>query len=295
MDVFEELVRERSARRPCALATIVNVQGSVPASDHAKMLVRADGSIVGTVGGGAAEGEVIVKACEAMKDGKPRMVSFNLHDNPLMDSGMVCGGALDVFVEPFRPAVSAYLFGGGHVGLVTARLAQSVGFEVEVIDDRPEFANAERFPEARAVHAGPWEEVTAKLAPDERALIFIATRGHAHDTKVLSWALTTPAGYIGMIGSKRKVQTVFNKIRTQNVPAERLARVHAPVGLNIGADTPEEIAVSVVAEMIAHIRGAEAVSSRFMADLDTPRRTAKGADGDGDATPAEQVSGLGAA
>lgn len=293
MDVYEELVRERTARRGCALATIVNSHGSIPGSDRAKMLVRADGSIVGTVGGGAAEGKVIAVALDAIKTGKPELVSFNLHDNPLLDNGMVCGGTLEIYVEPFRPTVSAYLFGGGHVGLVTARLAQFVGYEVEVIDDRPEFANAERFPEARAVHAGPWQEVTARLSPDEHALIFIATRGHAFDAEILAWALTTPASYIGMIGSRRKVHTVYNKLRAEGVAAEQLARVNAPVGLSIEADTPEEIAVSVLAEMIAHVRGASTVTSRSMAELAPLAEATNSVTADTDASAKKRIKGLG--
>ena len=281
MDVFEELLKERDARRGCALATIVKAHGSIPASDRAKMLVKADGSIVGTVGGGAAEGQVIAQALETLKTGRPDLVSFNLHDNPLLDNGMVCGGTLDVYIEPFRPTVSAYLFGGGHVGLVTARLAHLIGYEFEVIDDRPEFANAERFPEARATHAGAWQDVTAKLEPNDQSLIFIATRGHAFDAEVLNWALTTPASYIGMIGSSRKCRTIYSKLRTEGVSDEQLARVNAPVGLNIAADTPEEIAVSVIAEMIAHVRGAENVNSRSMADFaPPPQATEKTASGD---------------
>jgi xanthine dehydrogenase accessory factor len=272
MDVFKELIKERDAGRACALATIVNAQGSIPASNTAKMLVREDGTIAGTVGGGLAEGKVIDEAREVMTTGKPRMISFNLHDNPLLDAGMVCGGSLDVFVEPYLPPISVYLFGGGHVGLVTGDLAHRIGYEVEVIDDRPEFANTDRFPWARKVHTGPWAESMAKLAPDPRSLIFIATRGHIFDTEVLSWAVASPAGYIGMIGSRRKIQTVQGKLRAAGVPAELLARVHAPVGLDIGADTPEEIAVSVLAEMIAHVRGARAIetASRTIADLAQP-------------------------
>lgn len=259
MDVYEELIRERDAGRACVLATIVNVVGSIPSYNSAKMLVRGDGSIVGTIGGGPAEAEVIQVARQLLKNGKPRMISFHLHERPDMDSGMVCGGSLDVFVEPIRPAPVAYLFGAGHVGMVTARAARLAGFEIEVIDDRAGFVNVERFPGARALHVGPMAEVTAALAPNKQALIFIATRCHEMDGEVLKWAVGTPAGYVGMIGSKRKVLTVFNHLKAEGVAAERLAEVHAPVGLAIGAETPEEIAISVVAEMIAHVRGAAAV------------------------------------
>lgn len=261
MDVYEELVRERASGRSCALATIVNVVGSIPSYHAAKMLVRSDGSIVGTIGGGPAEAEVIQVARQVLKGGKPRMISFHLHERPELDSGMVCGGSLDVFIEPIRPMPVAYLFGAGHVGVMTARAARLAGFDIEVIDDRASFANAERFPDARAVHVGPMAEVTARLQPNDQALIFIATRCHEMDGEVLQWAVGTPAGYVGMIGSKRKVLTVFNHLRAEGVTAEQLARVRAPVGLDIGSETPEEIAISVVAEMIAHVRGAEVASA----------------------------------
>ncbi|WP_319567115.1 XdhC family protein [Cohaesibacter marisflavi] len=197
------------------------------------------------------------------------MISFNLHDNPLMDSGMVCGGSLDIFVEPFLPAVTLYMFGGGHVGLVTAELAHRVGYKVVVIDDRAEFANEKRFPFAERTLAGSWQERMEELEPNASSIIFIATRGHICDKDVLAWAVKTPASYIGMIGSKRKIRTINSKLLEAGISAEQLSRVHAPVGLDIGADNPEEIAVSVVAQMIAHVRGAEGLvgQARTIGDL----------------------------
>ncbi len=258
MDVYEELLRQRSEGRSCALATIVNVVGSVPSHASAKMLVRDDGSIVGTVGGGPAEGRAITVAREVLKSGKPQMISITLHDNPKMDSGMVCGGSLDIFVEAILPAQVVYLFGAGHVGIITAGLVHTIGLDLTVVDDRPEFANKERFPHARQIHAGDLKAIVSGLKPDSRALVFIATRSHEFDGEILSWALGTPAGYIGMMGSRRKILTIARKLMAEGVTPEQFARVHAPVGLNIGADTPEEIAVSVVADMIAHIRDAKA-------------------------------------
>jgi xanthine dehydrogenase accessory factor len=258
MDVYEELVRERSEGRSCALATIVNAVGSIPSYATAKMLVREDGTIVGTIGGGGAEGDVIEEAKGVIATGKPKMVSFKLHGNPKLDTGMVCGGNLDVFIEPIVPTPVLYLFGAGHVGAVTARMARLAGLEVEVIDDRPEFASKERFPDARAVHAEDFGLAMTRLRPNCRSLIFIATRCHELDGFVLRWAVGTPASYIGMIGSKRKVITVFKELTAQGVATEQFDRVHAPVGLDINATTPEEIAIAVVAEMVACIRNAAA-------------------------------------
>jgi xanthine dehydrogenase accessory factor len=258
MDVYEELIRERSAGRTCALATIVNAVGSVPSQATAKMLLREDGTIVGTVGGGAAEAAVIKEAMEVLATGRPKLVHFDLHENPRMDIGMVCGGSLKVFIEAIRPAPVAYLFGAGHVGALTAAAARIARIDVEVIDDRPEFACAERFPGVRAIHAGDVEATLANLKPNANALIFIAGRSHELDARALRWAVETPAFYIGMIGSRRKVQFIYHKLRNEGVSDEQLGRVHAPVGLNIGAATAEEIAISVVAEMVAEIHRHEA-------------------------------------
>ncbi len=268
MDVYEELIRERSAGRVCALATIVNAVGSVPSYATAKLMLRADGTIVGTVGGGAAEAAVIEEAKLALASGKPRLVEFDLHENPRMDIGMVCGGSLKVFIEPIRPAPVAYLIGAGHVGALTAAAARIARIDVEVVDDRPEFACPERFPNARAIHAGDIGATLAGLKPDCNALIFIAGRSHELDARALRWAVDTPAFYIGMIGSRRKVQFIYHKLRNEGVTDEQLARVHAPVGLNIGAATPEEIAISVVAEMVAEIRHVEAARSLMSAMTD---------------------------
>lgn len=190
------------------------------------------------------------------------MVSFDLHENPRMDIGMVCGGTFDLFIEAIRPTPVAYIFGAGHIGALTARAAALARIEVEVIDDRPEFACAERFPDARAIHAEDFDAAMAKLQPDRRSLIFIAARGHEYDARVLRWAVETPAAYIGMIGSKRKILTIYRKLRADGVTDEQLDRVHAPVGLNIGACNPEEIAIAVVAEMIACIR--ETAAARLL-------------------------------
>jgi xanthine dehydrogenase accessory factor len=258
MDVYEELLRERSAGRVCVLATIVNAVGSVPSQATAKLLLRADGPIVGTVGGGAAEAAVIAEAKQVLVSGRPKLATFDLHENPRMDIGMVCGGSLNVFIEAIKPAPVAYLIGAGHVGTLTAAAARIARIDVEVIDDRPEFACAERFPGARAIHDGDIDATLASLTPDANALIFIAGRSHELDARALRWAVDTPAFYIGMIGSKRKVQFVYHKLKTDGVTDEQLSRVHAPVGLNIGATTPEEIAIAVVAEMVASIRRVEA-------------------------------------
>ena len=257
MDIYEEIVRLRREGRRGALATIVNVQGSIPSFATAKMLVRDDGSIVGTIGGGCVEAEVWQNAREVIQEQKPRTLSFNLNHNPGYDTGLICGGTLQIFVEPVLPAAMLYIFGAGHVGLNVYRVARIAGFEVVVVDDREAFANRERFPEAHEIHAEQMDTLLKQLTPPATAFIVIVTRGHRDDMRVLHWAVDTPAQYIGMIGSKRKVVTIYRELQKQGVPAEKFDRVHAPIGLSIGATNPEEIAVSIVGELIAFRRGCE--------------------------------------
>jgi len=258
MDIYEEIVRQRQEGRSCALATIVNTQGSIPSFSSAKMLVRDDGSIVGTIGGGAAEFEVIQAARQVIEEEKPRSVSFDLNKRPGVDAGMVCGGSLEIYIEPVIVAPTLYLFGAGHVGYSTYRIARSAGFDVVVIDPRAAFANSERYPDAKEILVIDIETAAARLSPSPSSYILIFTPSHMMDMQVLRWAVTTPARYIGMMGSKRKVTGIFHELQKEGVPAERFKAVHAPVGLDIGAQPPEEIAVSVVAEMIACRRRSQA-------------------------------------
>ncbi len=257
MDIYEEIVRLRQQGRRGAVATIVNVRGSVPSFETAKMLVRDDGSIVGTVGGGCVEAEVWRAAREVMEKEKPRTLSFNLNEDPRFDTGLVCGGTLDVFVEPVLPAASLYIFGAGHVALNLYKTAKSAGFDVTVVDDRELYANRERFPDAKEIIAEDFDQAMARLSLKETALVVIATRGHKDDMRVLRWAVQTPARYVGMIGSKRKTITIFRELVKEGIPEKLFERVHAPVGLDIGAITPEEIAVAITAELIAVRRRVE--------------------------------------
>ena len=257
MDLYEEIVKLRREGRRGALATIINVRGSIPSFNTAKMLVRDDGSIVGTVGGGCVEADVWQAAREVMEQEKPRALTFNLNQNPKDDTGLVCGGTLEVYVEPVLPVPVLYLFGAGHVAHAIYRVANIAGFDVVVIDDRDAYANSERFPQAREVIADDFDKATSKLELTESSYIAIVTRGHRDDMRVLRWAVQTPARYVGMIGSKRKVLTIYKELEQQGLPPALFQKVTAPIGLEIGAVTPEEIAVAVVAEMIAFKRGVD--------------------------------------
>jgi xanthine dehydrogenase accessory factor len=256
MDIFEEIARLRKEGRKAALATIINVQGSVPSYETSKILIRDDGSILGTVGGGCVEADVWSAAQDVMREEKPRRMHFNLNENPDADQGLVCGGSLDIFIEPILAMPMLYLFGGGHVSLSISQIASLAGFETTVVDDRRAFANKERFPEAVETYAGEWEESFARLHLSDFSYVVIATRGHKGDLTCLRWALTTPARFIGMIGSKRKLIEFAKVLAAEGVSDEQFERIHSPVGLDIGALTPGEIAVAVVAEMVAVRRNA---------------------------------------
>jgi xanthine dehydrogenase accessory factor len=251
MDIYEQIVKLRQEGRRGAVATIVSAQGSIPSFKTAKMLVRDDGSIVGTIGGGCVEAEVWQAAREVMESEKPRTLSFNLNQNPKYDTGLICGGTLDVFLEPILPPATLYIFGAGHVALNLYKTASNAGFEVNVVDDRETYANRERFPDAADVIAEDFDQAMARVKPGDSAYIVIATRGHHDDMRVLRWAVQTPAQYIGMIGSKRKTIAIFRELLKEGIPEQLFERIHAPVGLDIGAVTPEEIAVAITAELIA--------------------------------------------
>ena len=257
MDLYEEIVALRRQGRRGAVATIVSARGSIPSFKTAKMLVRDDGSIVGTIGGGCVEAEVWQVAREVMESEKPRTLSFDLNHDPKYDTGLVCGGTLEVFVEPVLPPASLYIFGAGHVAVNLYHAAQTAGFDVTVIDDRESYANRDRFPAAKEVIAEDFEKAMARIEPSEASYIVITTRGHRDDMRVLRWAVQTRARYIGMIGSKRKTISIFRELTKEGISAHLFDRVHAPVGLDIGAVTPEEIAVAITAELIAIRRNSE--------------------------------------
>ena len=255
-DVFEELVRLRRAGRKCALATIVQVNGSIPSYESAKMLIRDDGSMLGTVGGGCVEAEVWTAGREVIESEKPKHLSFTLNQDAAYENGLICGGQLNVFVEPVVPQPRAVIFGAGHISKSLARVARTAGFATVIVDDRDAFACRDRFPEADEIFAEDYEAVFPKLSIGASSYLIVVTRGHRDDLRVLRWAVTTPARYVAMIGSKRKVIGVVKELEKEGVPREAFERLFAPMGLDIGAVTPEEIAVSVVAEMIAVRRGA---------------------------------------
>ena len=251
MDIYDEIVRLRRLGQKCAVATIVQVNGSIPSYESAKMLVREDGSIAGTIGGGCVEAEVWTAAREVLETDKPRHLNFSLGQDAAYDNGLICGGQLNIFIEPIAPQPRAFIFGGGHVSKSISKVAHMAGFATVIVDDREAFANKERFPEADEVYADEYEKVFPQITVTSTSYLVIVTRGHRDDMRVLRWAVETPAKYIAMIGSKRKTISVVKELEKEGLPRHLFEKIFAPMGLEIGAETPEEIAISVVAEMIA--------------------------------------------
>ena len=256
MDIYEQIVQLRREGRRGAIATITNAHGSIPSFQTAKMLVRDDGSIAGTIGGGCVEAEVWQAAREVMEEEKPRSLTFNLNNNPKYDTGLVCGGTLEIFIEPVLSPALLYIFWRRPRRLQPVQDRDHGGIRGHR-DRRPRIVCQSRaLPDAREVIAGNFDEVTARLDPPEGSYIVIVTRGHRDDMRVLRWAINARARYLGMIGSRRKTISIYKELEKEDVPAEKFANIHAPIGLEIGAVTPEEIAVAIVAEMIAERRHA---------------------------------------
>jgi len=276
MDLFEEIVRMRKAGQRGALATIVHTNGSIPSYESSRMLVREDGSIAGTIGGGCVEADVWAAAREVMAKESPRKMVFQLNNEASYDNGLICGGTLEVFVEPLLPQPVAYIFGGGHISMALAKSASSAGFGIVVIDDREQFANQERFPMAQEIFLS-YQEAFTRIQPNPSSYLVIVTRGHRDDMRVLAWAVRTQARYIGMIGSKRKVLSVYQALEKEGYTPEEFSRVFAPMGLEIGALSPEEIAISITAELVTVRRNAHSAQHKKIqrAARETAASTAK--------------------
>lgn len=345
MDIYTEIIEALKGEERLALATLIHRVGSAPRAQGAKYLIRADGRTAGSIGGGCVEAEVWQEAQEVLREDKRKVLHFRLTPEDSAGSGMICGGNIDIFLEPLKagflkiyqeikrikqeggagilatlissdesisygdgtklliitsgerfgsllgekgleeevvkeserllkekkpevrvflkgdkkievllePILSeptVFLFGAGHISQQLAPLAKKVDFKVVVIDDREMFANFERFPEADEVLVTEFERSFDQLSVDESSYLVIITRGHLYDEIVLEQALKTRARYIGMIGSRKKIQTLFNHLLEKGVSKEDLNRVHAPIGVEIHAETPEEIAISIIAELI---------------------------------------------
>jgi xanthine dehydrogenase accessory factor len=248
-EIYQELVRLTSQGERAVIATIVASRGSAPRKAGAKMLIRANGTFIGSVGGGTIEEKVKEEAGEVLRTGESKMMHFDLSGTG-EDAAMICGGQADVFLEPVLPAETLYLCGAGHIAQSTAVMGKMLGFRVVVIDPRPEYNNKEKLPDADLLIVEDFERAFTRLSIDENGYIIIYTPGHVSDETCLHFAVGTVAGYIGMIGSKKKVLEIKQRLTKKGVTPEQLDRVHAPIGIPIGAETPDEIAVSILAEVI---------------------------------------------
>jgi xanthine dehydrogenase accessory factor len=250
-DLYEEIVELRSRGQRAALATIIVSKGATPRKDSAKMLVYEDGRRWGTIGGGFTEAEVCRQALIALKTGRSKLLSYDLTGLDHEESALVCGGSMQVYVEPILSDPVLFIFGAGFISKAVAEAVRPIGFKVAIIDDRIEQANPEQFPMADFLYVAPWEEVLKKLPVNDSSYLFIATRSPALDQICLRFALQSPARYIGMLGSFNKNQPLFHSLESEGIDPAQFKRVCVPVGIDIGAETAEEIAASMAAELIA--------------------------------------------
>jgi len=251
VNIFEEIIKAQRAKRDFAVATVVKAEGSAPRRDTAKMLVFADGSTIGTIGGGVLEAKVISDAREALKKGESRLVRYGLDQEKEGSLPMICGGDMEIFIEAYKTKPQLIIAGAGHVGKALSTMAAFIGFEITVIDDRKEWANRERFPEANEIIVTPdMAKGLEDCSIGDDSYIVIATRGHSNDKEALKGALKRDARYVGMIGSTNKVKEVFRQFIEEGTDRGTLEKVHAPIGLDLGGQTPEEIALSILAEIL---------------------------------------------
>jgi len=250
-DLYEEIVQLLSNGTRAALATVIAGKGATPRKDSAKMLIYEDGGQRGTIGGGSMEAEVCREAQLLIETGKPKLLKFDLTNIDPEESALVCGGSMQVYVEPILPDPTLFIFGAGHVSRAVAVAVRPLGFKTIIVDDRAKYANPDRFPEADAIYSDGWEASFEKLVINRNSNIFIATRAHQFDLLCLRFAVQSAARYIGMLGSRKKAKTLLDQLEREGIDAAEFQRVFVPAGLDIGSETPEEIAVSIAAELIA--------------------------------------------
>lgn len=295
LDLLEQILPRLRAGETIALCTVVAARGSTPQQRGAKMAVLTTGQSLGTLGGGCVEAEVRTQALQQIASGQSKTLSFRLDHDYGWDDGLICGGIMDIHIdvlnglaaaekfqsivdsianripadfsfayslegsqqiyrEEILPPPNLVIAGAGHVGCALAAIMRKLDFDITIIDDRADLVTSDRFPEARRI-IGDVESELAHLRIDPQTYVVIVTRGHRHDGRALGAVIQSPAQYIGLIGSKRKIRTIFGDLHEQGIPFEKLTAVHAPIGLAIGAISVNEIAVSIAAELIAVRRG----------------------------------------
>ena len=245
MDIFKEIVSLKSEGIPAVVTTVVEVEGSAPGKPGARMIVKKDGTTVGTIGGGAIEKRITEEALTMMQSRGTRLLKYELKD-----IGMVCGGGMSVFLEPLVDAHPLIIFGAGHIGAALSKIGAMLGFTTVVVDNRPEFASEEKLPWADRVIAGDYQKALHDLSFSDTTYVVILTHRHAHDFEILEYCIEQPFSYLGMIGSRKKVGKAFDQLREKGVTEADIKRIHAPIGLDIGAESPEELAVAIAAQLV---------------------------------------------
>jgi xanthine dehydrogenase accessory factor len=247
IDVLKKIEEERSGNCEFAMCIVTGTKGSTPRAKGAKMLVYPGGKIYGTIGGGRVEKKVIEDALAALKLKNITVVHYDL----LKELGMCCGGSMDIYIEPVLKKNKLYIFGAGHTGHTLAKRAIDFDFDVTVIDDRPEYINEVNAGGIKKIN-GSYKDILPLLPFDEHTYITIMTYSHPADREILSLCINKPHAYLGMIGSHRKVEVTKRLFEEENAgTVEELETVDMPMGLNIGAEGPDEISISILAKLIA--------------------------------------------
>jgi xanthine dehydrogenase accessory factor len=270
-EVLEAALIAEESGAPAALVTVIATEGSTPQKAGAKMLVYPDGRIVGTIGGGCVEAEMTWRARQAIESRKPQVASYDLTPDQAGEDGLVCGGRMQVFIEPIEGTPTLCLFGAGHVAQPLARMAKAAGFRVQVADDRIKFANRERFPDVDLLLVDDFASAARQMTLGPNTYAVVVTRGHKGDTEALRAVVGKGLRFVGLLGSRPKLVHLASALEESGVPPEELAEIHCPLGIEIGAVSPEEIAVSVLAQMIA-VRRAVPASAIAPMKMELPGR-----------------------
>lgn len=264
--LYNEVQASLTRGEQVIVATVVKTAGAAPCGVGAKMLVHADGSTGGSFAGPRTDGKVVAAALQALRENRPLLTHVHL-DADQGEAVGSCGATLEIFCEVLRPEPRLIIAGAGYVAQALARLAASLDFRIVVVDDRRDLANPAAFGETVSLNFGDIPQTLRALAPDESSFVVIVTRGHHLDEEALRAALESRAAYVGMIGSPSKVRNIFKALGQKGVARQLLERVHAPIGLDLGAQTPDEIALSIAAEIVMLRHQASGVPLRSLHHL----------------------------